>query len=165
METNRVVNRLKFETFKKRRSKSFLVLPTWFNEAVYNSTLAILNDNISGKLHACKYLVDISKQKNTRDHGYGLQWAKTEIVDPIESIGLGATLREHLFVPTPTITPIASSPTKEEIIRTLKPFMALANECLRNSSLNKDQVVYAYNHATITMQDLRNVEAIMKKLY
>ena len=45
----------------------------------------------------------------------------------------------------------------------LKPFAKLANECLRNSNLHKDQDVYAYNKATITMQDLRNVESALNQ--
>jgi hypothetical protein len=53
---------------------------------------------------------------------------------------------------------------KQEIIRVLEPFARMANQCLHNSGLNKDQVVYAYNNAQITMQDLRNVEALINRL-
>jgi hypothetical protein len=55
-------------------------------------------------------------------------------------------------------------PSKDEIIKVLHPFMMLAYQCLHNSGLNKDQVVYAYNSAQITMQDLRNIEELQTRL-
>lgn len=50
-----------------------------------------------------------------------------------------------------------------ELVAALTPFQKLGNEVLNNSNLDKDQVVYAYNKATITMQDLRNVLSVLSK--
>lgn len=48
-----------------------------------------------------------------------------------------------------------------ELREALKPLGDLAKECLYNSDLNKDQIVYAYNKATIKMSDLRIVEKLL----
>lgn len=151
-------NILKFSTFKKKRNKNFLPLPHWFEQTIFAKVRDCINSG--EKLLACKYLCDISKAHGTRDE-YGLSWAKCEIVDEI--IHLGGTPRvisNQYYNPTPV------SPTinRDEIINVLRPFVALANQCLYNSNLQKDQIVYAYNNAQITMQDLRNVENLQKRL-
>jgi hypothetical protein len=51
----------------------------------------------------------------------------------------------------------------KKVIEAVMPFLKLANECLHNSGLNKDQVVYAYNKAEITMQDFRNLETAINE--
>ena len=49
------------------------------------------------------------------------------------------------------------------LVDALQPFAKLAYECLNNSNLNKNQDVYAYNNATITMGNLRDVEIALKE--
>jgi hypothetical protein len=49
----------------------------------------------------------------------------------------------------------------DDLIKALQPFARLAHECLHNSNLSKQQDVYAYNHAKITMDDLRLVEKLL----
>lgn len=50
-----------------------------------------------------------------------------------------------------------------EMAKSLSPFYALADQCLHNSNLKKDQDVYSYNRATITMQNLRDVELVLTR--
>lgn len=50
----------------------------------------------------------------------------------------------------------------DKLLKALKPFADLSKECLHNSILSEHQVVYAYNHAKITMDDLRLVENVFK---
>lgn len=155
METKK--NLLTFKTFKQKRNKTFMLLPMWFDEKVYLTVQDYINNH--NKLQACKYLVDVSKEKNTRDT-YDLKWSKLEVCDEIEFIGGKPVLSN----PIPESLLLNTGVTNDEIKRTLKPFMELANQCLHRSILHKDQIVYAYNNAQITMQDLRNIESLYNKL-
>lgn len=155
MET--IKNFLKFKKFKQKRDKSFLPLPAWFDETVFTHVLKLINNH--QKLEACKYLCDNSSCNNTRTE-YGLKWSKMEVCDEIERIG-GKPVQSN---PIPHSLLLGTGVTNDEIRRTLRPFMDLADQCLRRSSLHKDQIVYAYNNAQITMQDLRNIEELYNKL-
>lgn len=156
METEK--NILKFSTFQKKRDKNFLPLPHWFGQTVFAKVRDYINSG--EKLMACKYLTDRSTQHNTRTD-YGLKWAKTEIVDEIIHLGGTPRVISNMYNDP---TPVAPVVTREEMVNVLRPFVALANQCLYNSNLNKDQIVYAYNSAQITMQDLRNIENLQKRL-
>jgi hypothetical protein len=167
MENIVTVNRLKFETFKKKRNKTFTPIPKWFNEKVFNNMLSLINNNT--KLQSVKYVIDISKENNDQ---MPLRVAKEEYLDEIELIGgkvsnavqqLNTSLTKVAQLVERETTPI-NSITKNDVIRVLEPFAKLANQCLHNSGLNKDQVIYAYNHAQITMQHLRDIEELIKKL-
>lgn len=164
METT-IQNRLKFDTFRKKRNKTFVALPKWFDGNVYMKVLE--NINKGNKLQAVKFLYDLSRHHRTNE---GLKWAKVEVVDEIIRIGGGIQITS--YTPTTPLNREFEWPemkpkvivNKQEIIRVLEPFARMANECLHNSNLHRDQVVYAYNKAQITMQDLRNVEALLKRL-
>jgi len=157
METKK--NILSFKTFKQKRDKSTLPLPKWFNEIVFIKVREYINSH--EKLQACKYLCDKSNEMNTRNE-YGLKWAKMEITDEIERIG-GKPVQSNPL-PNSLLLGTRTHVSNDEIKSTLKPFMELANQCLHRSLLHKDQIVYAYNNAQITMQDLRNIEALYNKL-
>jgi hypothetical protein len=152
METKK--NLLTFKTFQQKRDKSNLQLPKWFSETIFVKVCKYINTH--EKLHACKYLCDKSREMNTRNI-YGLKWAKIEIVDEIERIAVQSN-------PIPESLLLGTGVSNDEIKRTLKPFMELTNQCLHRSTLYNDQIVYAYNNAQITMQDLRNIETLYNKL-
>jgi hypothetical protein len=54
-------NRLKFETFKKKRNKTFPALPKWFNEEIYNGILKLIN--AGNRIKAIQYLYELAKEK------------------------------------------------------------------------------------------------------
>lgn len=51
----------------------------------------------------------------------------------------------------------------EKLVEALKPFTKLAHEVILNGRLTENQIVYAYNKAEITMQDLRNALSANEK--
>ena len=165
-------NRLKFETFKKKRNKAYLPLPKWFTDVAYAKVLQMINRK--EKLLACKYLCDVSKEKNTRND-YGLAWAKKEIVDEIERIGGIVPIIE---TPAPkstlgalvkTIEQSKTEPSgfinKQEVLRAIEPFARAINTIERNCGrLNSSLPVYSFMGVTLTVQDFNNLEVLRKKL-
>lgn len=146
-------------TFKKYREfcgKNHMLIPSWMNPVIFKHVLDLM---MSGqKLQACKYLCDKSTEHNTRTE-FGLKWAKVEVCDIIDNF--------KVFIPNPIeVKPITPSNliTTDEVREVLAPFKALADECLYNSNLHPDQIVYAYNRAQIKMEDLRKVVAIIEKM-
>lgn len=174
METTMTVteNRLKFETFKKKRNKSFAVLPKWFDEKVYNNVLQFINKQ--AKLNACKYLLDISREKKTNTL-YDLRWTKVEIADEIERIGGSVQSKSSHPSTSVNITQLVTSlekktePSgfinKQEVLRVLEPFAKLANHIERHAGkLPPTTVLYAYNGVSMKVEDLVNIQNLVKRL-
>jgi len=69
---------MEFEKLKEQT-----VLPSWYNEAIHNNVLMFLQKG--NKLHAVKYLCDLSSQNGTREV-FGLKEAKFNVVDKIGTL-------------------------------------------------------------------------------
>lgn len=100
-------------------------LPSWYDEVVHNKVIEILTTR--DKLHACKYLIDKSKENNPANIGldqenwlsqqpWGLKWSKDNIVDviahsikPPDDIALKQkNLINHIIMRLEGITPANS---------------------------------------------------------
>lgn len=67
------------------KAEQVFELPFWYDQKVHSEVChrLIASGTVRGKLDACKYLLDTSKQYKT-NNVYGLQWAKYEIVDKLD---------------------------------------------------------------------------------
>lgn len=79
---------LTYQQLKKKYAEIEGMIPAWFTAAVFRKLVKILTDPDKGKLHACKFLVELNKE-NGHEERYGLTWAKScicdEIVKPVEN--------------------------------------------------------------------------------
>jgi len=144
--------KITFKQFLKFCKQNGHVIPTWLDETIFKEALQVME--AQGKLHVCKFILDKSKENNTREQ-FDLKWSKIAVADVLE-----------LYRVLPVTSKDANSVTVnvEELLRVLEPFRAMANECLYNSTLHHDQTVYAYNKAQITMENLRDVEKLVNDL-
>jgi hypothetical protein len=84
---------IKYKNFDEFQHMVRIQLPNWYDEKIHIRVCRLIETQ--GKLHACKFLVDLSKQYDTTNV-FGLTWSKRDICDNISPIELSLT-PEELF--------------------------------------------------------------------
>jgi len=140
-----------YEKYKEYAKTNKITVPSWLKEKQFNEAMKIMIDQ--GKQHVCKFLIGLSDKYKTRQR-FDLKWSKVDVADVIDSFRVPVVVSEKGM----------GTVNVAEVLRVLAPFSKMAKECLYNSNLHHDQVVYAYNSAQITMQNLRDVENMITQL-
>jgi hypothetical protein len=155
--------KINFKKYRQYCKENKIAIPDWFNPNDFKKVVQLMSEGL--KLQACKYLCDRSTENLTRgcDHrgfDFGLKWSKMQVCDVIDNY------KVILPEPVESIKPILPKNIihVEEVKEVLAPFKAIAIEVLNNPNLDRDQTIYAYNGAQITMADLRRVIQILDKM-
>jgi hypothetical protein len=149
-------------TFKKYREyckKNKIALPSWVKLDHFQHVIELMKSG--HKLQACKYLCDQSTENGTRDM-FGLKWTKKDFCDVIDMYKTTSNEVASVKLVKPVTPPNLLH--IDEVREVLAPFKALADEVLNNPNLDRNQTIYAYNRAQITLADLRRVVEIIEKI-
>lgn len=79
--------RINYKKYRNYCLKNNIPIPFWMSHVHFKQVITLMCD--STKLHACKYLCDISTQNGTRNYisdnpEFGLKWAKSHVCDVID---------------------------------------------------------------------------------
>lgn len=107
-----IIKKFTFEQFKRFYPE---YVPSWMNKEIFDEAIRIAF--VLDKLHACKFLVNLSDDNDTRPF-YGLKWAKHDFLDLV-------LVKEEILTPENKIEQVER--INKELLEALEFIVKVAN--------------------------------------